>query len=110
MIKLGVWGELARLGFVIVLENDEDYEEAKPLIYEGFTAWLSPDYMESHIEQFPHFTSEDCGWIYGSGYAEPTMELLDKANIKYKLETPWDDDGELLDENYDEDEIEWVYA
>ena len=70
-------------------------EQVKKFILEGISAWYGAAHTE--IEPTEHFTVDDIESFYGSGYAEPTEELLTKHNIDFKLiDLIYDNDGELI--------------
>lgn len=64
-----IWSDLNQMGFGVEV-NAEDYSKAIPLALEGWRKWNNP-------EEFPEYEA--------SGYAEPSMEMLDDAGIKYQI-------------------------
>lgn len=75
--------------------SDEDYEEGKRIAALGWNAWWQSQQgnwdrtqIVGNIEVNQEYV-DDC---WALGYSEPARELLDEANIKYRV----------LDECYDE--------
>lgn len=64
-----IWSEMNQIGFGVEVE-EEDVEKAVELAQEGFDRWNWPD-------EYPEY--------HDVGYAEPSMELMDEAGIKYKI-------------------------
>lgn len=68
MKKFTICDELNEMYFGVEV-SDADYEKAKELCLEGLSRWYD-------TETYPEY---EC-----AGYAEPAMELMDAAGIKYK--------------------------
>ena len=64
------------MGFGVRVDSN-DYEKAKELALEGWHRWNDP-------EEYPEYE--------GFGYAEPAMELMDEAGIKYEILNVDDED------------------
>lgn len=69
MKKFTICDELNEMYFGVEV-SDADYEKAKELCLEGLSRWYD-------VENFPEY---EC-----VGYAEPAMELMNEAWIKYKI-------------------------
>ena len=96
------------IGFIICFANEADVEKGIKCCNEGMGAWLNPDNIEEYPEDFPHLTEDDYSWVHDSGWCEPAMEILKMENIEdYIMETPWDENGELLCEFKDYN-IQWM--
>ena len=81
-----LWDNMNEMGFGIEAEVDEtNIEKAKELIVKGYDGWHD-------VEGHPEWETV--------GYAEPSMELLRKEGIEYRLL----DDEEITDPN-DENEF-----
>lgn len=78
--------------FAIKFDDESQKDKVKEYMEAGLSAW----YTAAHdkIEGNEYFTAEEIEAMYGDGYAEPTLELLDRNDIK----------GELIDIEYDEDD------
>ena len=85
-----IWSPLNEMGFGVEVE-EEDLRKAIELAEEGFARWNDP-------EEYPEYE--------GDGYAEPSMELMDEAGIKYRIL----DEEEMTDPDDDTKfNIEFIY-
>ena len=78
--------------FAIKFDDESQKEKVKEYMQAGLKAWYTAAHVD--IEGNEYFTAEEIEAMYGDGYAEPTMELLDRYGIK----------GELVDIEYDDDD------
>ena len=74
-----IWSDLNQMGFGVEV-NAKDYDKAKELALEGWHRWNCPN-------EYPEYEF--------MGYAEPATELLDEAEIEYKIL----DEDEITDPN-----------
>jgi hypothetical protein len=74
-----IWSTMNQMGFGVEVE-EKDYEKAKEIALEGWYQWNNP-------EEYPDYEQV--------GYAEPSMILMDEANIKYRIL----DENEITDPN-----------
>lgn len=78
-----IWSSMNQMGFGVEVE-EKDYSKAKELALDGWDKWNNP-------EEYPEY--------HDVGFAEPSMELMDEAGIKYRIL----DEEEITDpENPDE--------
>ncbi len=78
-----IWSVMNQIGFGVEVE-EKDYSKAKELALDGWNKWNNPD-------EYPEY--------HDVGFAEPSMELMDEAGIKYRIL----DEEEITDpENPDE--------
>lgn len=78
--------------FAIRFEDVSLKDKVKELMIAGLDSWYEAAYDE--IEDNDYFTAEEIEGMYNDGYAEPTLELLERNGIK----------GECVDIEYDEDD------
>ena len=78
--------------FAIRFEDASLKEKVKELMVAGLQSWYEAAHDE--IEDNDYFTAEEIEAMYGDGYAEPTLELLERNGIE----------GECVDIEYDEDD------
>ena len=87
--------------FGIKFEDESLKEKVKEYMQEGLAIWYMAAHDPEEIEENKYFTKEEILAFYGSGYAEPTMELLTKDGIQFEcIDLEYDDDGEVI--NVDE--------
>ena len=70
-------------------------DKVKKAIDIGVSAW----YQAAHedVEPNEYWSAEEIEAMYGDGYAEPTMELLDRWGVEYKLvEFKVDEDDNII--------------
>lgn len=84
--------------FGIKFEDADKLDLVKKLARDGLATW----YQAAHIdedEENEHFTKEEVEAFYGSDYAEPTSELLDRYGIEHEIiNLEFNDDGECITE------------
>ena len=75
------------------------YNNARDRVTEAIKVGVSAWYEAAHddIEPNEYFTTEDIEGFYEIGYAEPTIELLDRWNIEYEFISLDDDEGVHVD-------------
>lgn len=81
--------------FAIKFEDETQKEKVKELMKAGLSCW----YEAAHeiILDNEYFTAEEIKSMYGDGYAEPTMELLERNNIKAEcVDIKYDDDDYVI--------------
>ena len=64
-----IWSYCNEIGFGVEVD-EKDYDKAVELAVEGWEKWNDP-------EEYPEYEH--------SGYDEPACELLDEAEIKYRI-------------------------
>lgn len=89
------------IGFI--LEVTERIDEAKRLIKEGFETWICLDFPTEY------YTDKDYDWLIQCGYAEPSIDLLDRFGIPHSSSYECFDEEGNLTEEWKDVEIEWVY-
>lgn len=95
------------VAFVILFKNDCEVSKGTELAKKGFEAWSNPNGV-SNGDFSPDFNSDDAGWIECSGWAEPSIELLDREGISYELvDIELDDYGHMIHEE-DKKTISWI--
>ena len=81
--------------FAIKFADDAVKEKVEEYMREGLEAW----YCAAHVPvdyEGKYWTNEDVNGFYGSGYAEPTIELLDRFGIEHELvDIVYDEDGNV---------------
>lgn len=78
--------------FAVKFENEADLHKVEEAVTAGIRAWYSA--TDDEIEGNEYFSSDEIEGFYAAGYAEPTMELLEKWGIAH----------EIVDVEYDENE------
>lgn len=69
--------------FVVEFKNETDAPKVREAIKAGISAW----YEAAHdtIEDNEYWDKEEIISFYNDGYAEPTVELLDRWGIEHKI-------------------------
>lgn len=76
--------------FFAVKFSDKDYERGKALALEGWNAWWASEQVDGEtwsIQEFPHLTVEEINALWGCGYTEGALDLLDKFHIEHEIIT-----------------------
>ena len=79
--------------FAIKFEDESVKDKVKEYMKAGLSAWYQAAHVddEDDVEDNEYFTGEDIIGFYDEGYAEPTMELLERFGIE----------AECIDVEYD---------
>ena len=81
--------------FAIKFANEAVKEQVKDYMKEGLKAWYCAANVPVDYEG-KYWTNEDVKGFYGLGYAEPTIELLDRFGIEHELvDIEYDEDGNV---------------
>ena len=95
------------VAFVILFKNETELDRGTELAKRGFEAWSNPEGVGKG-DFLPDFDTEDESWINCSGWAEPSIELLDRAGIDYQLiDVDLDENGSIIHEE-DKRNISWI--
>ena len=88
--------------FAIKFDDANLIDKVKELAKIGLGTW----YQAAHDDKTnEYFTEEEVGAFYGSGYAEPTSELLDRFGIKHEIiDIEVDEDDNIINC----DEVMWL--
>lgn len=65
--------------------DEANAEEVQRLGKIGLEAWYAAAHDDVEDKILKYFSLEDIDNFYWAGYAEPAMELLDRAGIEYEL-------------------------
>lgn len=81
--------------FAIRFANEAARDQVEEYMREGLEAW----YCAAHVPvdyEGKYWTNEDVECFYGMGYAEPTIELLDRFGIEHELvDIEYDENGDI---------------
>lgn len=70
-------------------------DKIKKAIDIGVSAWYEAAHED--VEPNEYWSEEEIKAMYGDGYAEPTMELLDRWEVEYRLtEFKVDEDDNII--------------
>lgn len=82
--------------FAIKFADEAAKEKVEEYMREGLEAW----YCAAHVPvdyDGKFWTNEDVECFYGMGYAEPTMELLQRDGIEGEcVDIEYDDEGNII--------------
>ena len=70
--------------FAINILRKRDVKRGIELIREGVSAWYQAANLPEDIESTDHFSAEEVKDFYWAGYAEPSIELLERYRIPYR--------------------------
>ena len=95
------------VAFVILFKNESEIAKGIELAKKGFEAWSNPEGV-GNGDFLPDFDSDDESWINSSGWAEPSVELLDRAGVDYQIiDVELNENGSLIHEE-DKKTISWI--
>lgn len=95
------------VAFVLQFEKECELEKGIALAKKGLEAWSAPEYV-TNGDFCPEFNPSDANWIYYCGWMEPSITLLDREGIVYKIvDIEMDENGNLINKDCNK-EINWI--
>lgn len=98
--------ENPEIALAICFYVDEEVQKGTELVKKGLSAWGNPKAVEDG-EYMPELTVEDATWIYYAGWAEASLELLNRADISYsEIDVAINETGEIIKQN--NNDFNWI--
>ena len=95
------------LDFAVKFKDVSQKEKVKKYMIAGLAAWYAAAHCDEDDEDYEYFTRKEIESFYGSGYAEPTMELLERNGIEAEIiSVQYDEDGQAHVYDNDGNELE----